>query len=39
MKTQLIIALKFLLAMTVLTGIVYPLVNDWSCTVNFSFKS
>jgi K+-transporting ATPase ATPase C chain len=39
MKTQLIIALKFLLALTVLTGLVYPLVMTGIAQVAFPSKS
>jgi potassium-transporting ATPase KdpC subunit len=39
MKTQLIIALKFLLAMTVLTGIVYPLLMTGLAQLCFHDKA
>ncbi len=39
MKTQLIIALKFLLAMTVLTGIVYPLAMTGLAQLSFHSKA
>ncbi|MGD0582551.1 MAG: potassium-transporting ATPase subunit KdpC [Bacteroidales bacterium] len=39
MKKQTIIALKFLLAMTVLTGIVYPLVMTGLAQVSFPSKA
>jgi potassium-transporting ATPase KdpC subunit len=39
MKTQLMIALKFLLAMTVLTGIVYPLAMTGLAQVSFPSKA
>jgi K+-transporting ATPase ATPase C chain len=39
MKTQLIIALKFLLVMTVLTGIVYPLFMTGLAQLCFHYKA
>jgi len=39
MKTQTIIALKFLLVMTILTGIIYPLVMTGLAQVAFPSKS
>jgi K+-transporting ATPase ATPase C chain len=39
MKTQSIIALKFLVAMTILTGLVYPLVMTGIAQVAFPLKS
>ena len=39
MKTQTIIALKFLLVMTILTGIIYPLVMTGIAQVAFPSKS
>ena len=39
MKTQLIIALKFLLVMTVLTGIVYPLAMTGMAQLGFHSKA
>jgi potassium-transporting ATPase KdpC subunit len=39
MKIQSIIALKFLLVMTVLTGIIYPLVMTGMAQVTYPFKS
>jgi K+-transporting ATPase ATPase C chain len=39
MKTQSIIALKFLVAMTVLTGVVYPLVMTGIAQIAFPSKS
>jgi len=39
MKTQLIIALKFLLVMTILTGIVYPLLMTGLAQLCFHYKA
>jgi potassium-transporting ATPase KdpC subunit len=39
MKTQLIIALKFLLVMTVLTGVIYPLLMTGISQVSFPSKA
>ena len=39
MKTQTMIALKFLLVMTILTGIIYPLVMTGISQVAFPSKS
>jgi potassium-transporting ATPase KdpC subunit len=39
MKTQTIIALKFLLVMTILTGIVYPLLMTGLAQISFSSKA
>jgi len=39
MKTQTIIALKFLLVMTILTGIVYPLFMTGVAQLTFPFKA
>jgi potassium-transporting ATPase KdpC subunit len=39
MKTQSIIALKFLLLMTILTGILYPLVMTGIAQLTYPFKS
>jgi len=39
MKTQMIIALKFLLVMTVLTGIIYPLVMTGLAQLSFPSKA
>ena len=39
MKTQTIIALKFLLVMTILTGIIYPLLMTGIAQLSLSFQS
>ena len=39
MKTQMIIALKFLLVMTILTGIVYPLLMTGVAQLSFPSKA
>ena len=39
MKTQSIIALKFLLVMTILTGLIYPLVMTGIAQLTFPSKS
>jgi potassium-transporting ATPase KdpC subunit len=39
MKTQLIIALKFLLVMTILTGIIYPLFMTGVAQLSYPFKA
>ena len=39
MKTQMIIALKFLLVMTILTGIIYPLLMTGIAQVSFPSKA
>ena len=39
MKTQIIIALKFLIVMTLLTGIIYPLLMTGIAQVSFPSKA
>ena len=39
MKTQTIIALKFLLVMTILTGIIYPLIMTGLAQLSFPAKA